>query len=77
MDKDKMRHLINIVYQYGNLIFVSDLNIKVQGRVLSHIFYREEYDILQFFAGNLVNDIAVFPTEEELDEIFVKITDNY
>ena len=77
MDKDKMRHLINIVYQYGNLIFVSDLNIKVQGRVLSHIFYREEYDILQFFAGNLVNDIAVSPTEEEFEEIFTKITDNY
>ena len=77
MDKDKMRHLINIVYQYGNLIFVSDLNIKVQGRVLSHIFYREEYDILQLFAGNLVIDIAVFPTEEEFEEIFAKITDNY
>ena len=80
MDKGKIHNLISIVEDYGGLIVVSDLGIKVQGSLLTHIFYNETYDILQFFAGDMVNDKyaeEIFPTEEEFEEIFVKITDNF
>ena len=80
MDKGKMHNLISIVEDYGGLIVVSDLGIKVQGSLLTHIFYNENTDTLQFFAGDMVNDKyaeEIFPTEEEFEEIFVKITDNF
>ena len=38
MDKGKMHNLISIVEDYGGLIVVSDLGIKVQGSLLTHIF---------------------------------------
>ena len=80
MDKGKIHNLISIVEDYGGLIVVSDLGIKVQGSLLTHIFYNENTDTLQFFAGDMVNDKyaeEIFPTEEEFEEIFVKITDNF
>lgn len=80
MNKDKMRNLISIVEDYGGLIVVSDLGIKVQGSLLTHIFYKEEYDTLQFFAGDMANDKdaeVVYPNEEEMETIFAEITDNF
>ena len=80
MDKGKMHNLISIVEDYGGLIVVSDLGIKVQGSLLTHIFYTEEYDTLQFFAGDMVNDKnaeEVFPNEEEMEAIYTEITDNF
>ena len=56
MDKGKIHSLIGIVYQYDNLISVPDLGIKVQGSLLTQIFYNEDTDTLQFFAGDIVND---------------------
>ena len=80
MDKGKMHNLISIVEDYGGLIVVSDLGIKVQGSLLTHIFYNEGTDTLQFFAGDMVNDKyaeEIFPTEEEFEEIFAQVTDNF
>ena len=80
MDKGKMHHLIGIVDEYGGSIIVSDLGIKAQGNLLTHIFYNEDSDILQFFAGDMVNDKyaeEIFPTEEEFEEIFAQVTDNF
>ena len=80
MGKGKMHHLIGIVYQYDNLISVPDLRIKVQGSLLTHIFYNESYDRLQFFAGDMVNDKdaeEVFPNEEEMETIYAEIADNF
>ena len=80
MDKGKMHYLIGIVYQYGGSLIVPDLCIKVQGSLLTHIMYNEDSDILQFFAGDLEEDDyveEVFPTEEELEEIFKEVTDNF
>lgn len=80
MDKGKMHYLIGIVYQYDGSLIVPDLDIKVQGCLLTHIMYNEDSDILQFFAGDLEEDDyveEVFPTEEELEEIFVQVTDNF
>ena len=80
MDKGKMHNLISIVEDYGGLIVVSDLGIKVQGSLLTHIFYKEEYDTLQFVAGDMVNDKnaeEVFPNEEEMEAIYTEITDNF
>ena len=80
MDKGKMNYLISIVDEYGGSIIVSDLGIKAQGNLLTHIFYNEDSDILQFFAGDMVNDKyaeEIFPTEEEFEEIFTQVTDNF
>ena len=80
MDKGKIRNLISIVEDYGGLIVVSDLGIKVQGSLLTHIFYNEDTDTLQFFAGDIVNDKnaeEVFPNEEEMEAIYTEITDNF
>lgn len=80
MDKGKMHYLIGIVYQYDGSLIVPDLDIKVQGNLLTHIMYNEDSDILQFFAGDLEEDDyveEVFPTEEELEEIFKEVTDNF
>lgn len=80
MNKSKINNLISIVEDYGGLIVVSDLGIKVQGSLLTHIFYKEEYDTLQFFVGDMVNDKdaeEVFPNEEEMETIYAEITDNF
>ena len=80
MGKGKMNYLISIVDEYGGSIIVSDLGIKAQGNLLTHIFYNEDSDILQFFAGDMVNDKyaeEIFPTEEEFEEIFAQVTDNF
>ena len=80
MDKGKMHHLIGIVYQYDNLISVPDLGIKVQGSLLTHIFYNETYDILQFFAGDMVNVTdaeEVFPNEEDMETLYTELADNF
>ena len=80
MDKGKMHYLIGSVYQYGGSLIVPDLDIKVQGNLLTHIMYNEDSDILQFFAGDLEEDDyveEVFPTDEELEEIFKEVTDNF
>ena len=75
-----MHYLIGIVYQYGGSLIVPDLEIKVQGNLLTHIMYNEDSDILQFFAGDLEEDDyveEVFPTDEELEKIFKEVTDNF
>ena len=80
MDKGKIHNLISIVEDYGGLIVVSDLGIKVQGSLLTHIFYNENTDTLQFFAGDMVNDKyaeEIFPNEEEMETIYAEITDNF
>ena len=80
MDKGKMHYLIGIVYQYGDSLIVPDLDIKIQGNLLTHIMYNEDSDILQFFAGDLEEDDyveEVFPTDEKLEEIFKKVTNNF
>ena len=80
MDKGKIHNLISIVEDYGGLIVVSDLGIKVQGSLLTHIFYNENTDTLQFFAGDMVNDKyaeEIFPNEEEMETIYAEIADNF
>lgn len=80
MNKNKLRKLINIVDEYDGSIIVTDLDIKVQGNLLTHIMYNEDSNILQFFAGDMEEDEyaeEVFPTEEEMETIYEEITDNF
>lgn len=80
MDKSKMHDLISIVDEYGGLIVVEDLDIVVGNSLITHIFYNEDTDTLQFFAGDMVNDKyaeEVFPNEEEMETIYAEITDNF
>lgn len=80
MGKSKMHDLISIVDEYGGLIVVEDLDIVVGNSLITHIFYNEGTDTLQFFAGDMVNDKyaeEVFPTEEEMETIYAEITDNF
>lgn len=80
MNKNKVRKLINIVDEYDGSIIVTDLDIKVQGNLLTHIMYNEDSDILQFFAGDMEEDEyaeEVFPTEEEMETIYEEVTNNF
>ena len=80
MDKNKMHDLISIVDEYGGLIVVEGLDIIVGNCLITHIFYNEDTDTLQFFAGDMVNDKyaeEVFPNEEEMETIYAEITDNF
>lgn len=80
MDKGKMHYLIGIVYQYGGSLIVPDLEIIVQGNLLTHIMYNEDSDILQFFAGDLEEDDyveEVFPSETEFETIYKEVLDNF
>ena len=80
MGKSKMHDLISIVDEYGGLIVVEDLDIVVGNSLITHIFYNEDTDTLQFFAGDMVNDKyaeEVFPNEEEMETIYAEITDNF
>ena len=80
MGKNKMHDLISIVDEYGGLIVVEDLDIVVGNSLITHIFYNEDTDTLQFFAGDMVNDKyaeEVFPNEEEMETIYAEITDNF
>ena len=80
MDKSKKHDLISIVDEYGGLIVVEDLDIVVGNSLITHIFYNEDTDTLQFFAGDMVNDKyaeEVFPNEEEMETIYAEITDNF
>ena len=75
-----MHDLISIVDEYGGLIVVEDLDIVVGNSLITHIFYNEDTDTLQFFAGDMVNDKyaeEVFPNEEEMERIYAEITDNF
>lgn len=75
-----MHDLISIVDEYGGLIVVEDLDIVVGNSLITHIFYNEDTDTLQFFAGDMVNDKyaeEVFPNEEEMETIYAEITDNF
>ena len=75
-----MHDLISIVDEYGGLIVVEDLDIVVGNSLITHIFYNEGTDTLQFFAGDMVNDKyaeEVFPNEEEMETIYAEITDNF
>lgn len=80
MGKSKMHDLISIVDEYGGLIVVENLDIVVGNSLITHIFYNEDTDTLQFFAGDMVNDKyaeEVFPNEEEMETIYAEITDNF
>lgn len=81
MDKGQMHIFIGIVYEYGDLLIISDYDFKIGGRtLLTHIYYNEDEDKLQFFAGDIFEDKhaeEVFPTDAELDEIFNIVVNDF
>jgi hypothetical protein len=78
--KNKIKELISIILEYGEYIVVSDLDIKVQGCILTHLYYNEETDTLHYFSGDIVEDKyaeELFPNEKEFEEIYEEITDAF
>lgn len=76
--KDKMTNLIDILNEYGGLLEVIDFNLVVQGCLLTHIYYNEESDKIQYFAGDIVEDKyseELFPTDEEFDKIYDSVVE--
>lgn len=72
--------LINILEEYDNLLVVTDLEIKVQGALLTHIFYDTESGKVKFFAGDIVEDDyaeELFPGESELQMICNELEENF
>ena len=76
--KDKITNLIDILNEYGGLLEVIDFNLVVQGCLLTHIYYNEESDKIQYFAGDIVEDKyseELFPTDEEFDKIYDSVVE--
>lgn len=73
-----MTNLIDILNEYEGLLEVTDFNLVVQGCLLTHICYNEEYDKIQYFAGDIVEDDyaeELFPTDEEFDKIYDSVVE--
>jgi hypothetical protein len=78
--KTKMANLIDILNEYEGLLNITDFNLVVQGCLLTHIWYNEEFDKIQYFAGDIVEDDyaeELFPTDEEFDKIYYLVVEIY
>ena len=76
--KDKMTNLIDILNEYEGLLEVIDFNLVVQGCLLTHIYYNEDFETVHFFAGDVVIDEyseELFPTDEEFDKIYESVVE--
>lgn len=76
--KTKITNLIDILNEYDGLLGVIDFNLVVQGCLLTHIYYNEESDKIQYFAGDIVEDKyseELFPTNEEFDKIYDSVVE--
>lgn len=76
--KTKIANLIDILNEYEGLLNITDFNLVVQGCLLTHIWYNEEYDKIQYFAGDIVEDDyaeELFPTDEEFDKIYESVVE--
>lgn len=76
--KTKMANLIDILNEYEGLLNITDFNLVVQGCLLTYICYNEEYDKIQYFAGDIVEDDyaeELFPTDEEFDKIYESVVE--
>ena len=76
--KTKITNLIDILNEYEGLLNITDFNLVVQGCLLTHIWYNEEYDKIQYFAGDIVEDDyaeELFPTDEEFDKIYDSVVE--
>jgi hypothetical protein len=78
--KTKIANLIDILNEYEGLLNITDFNLVVQGCLLTHIYYNEEFDKIQYFAGDIVEDHyaeELFPTDEEFDKIYNLVVEIY
>lgn len=76
--KTKMTNLIDILNEYDGLLNITDFNLVVQGCLLTHIYYNEDSDKIQYFAGDIVEDKyseELFPTDEEFDKIYDSVVE--
>ena len=76
--KDKMTNLIDILNEYEGLLNITDFNLVVQGCLLTHIYYNEDFETVHFFAGDIVEDKyseELFPTDEEFDKIYDSVVE--
>lgn len=75
-----LQDLVSILNEYDNLLVVTDLEIKVQGATLTHIFYDIKSEKVRFFTGDIVEDDhaeELFPTESELQVIYNELEKNF
>lgn len=78
--KTKMTNLIDILNEYEGLLNITDFNLVVQGCQLTHIYYNDEFDKIQYFAGDIVEDDyaeELFPTDEEFNKIYDLVVEIY
>ena len=80
MNKVQMLILKDILYEYDNQLVISDLELVVQGNIVTDVVWDEETDEIHFFCGNMYKDEyaeEVFPNEQELNTIYTEIVTNY
>jgi hypothetical protein len=78
--KTKMTNLIDILNEYEGLLNITDFNLVVQGCLLTHIWYNEDFETVHFFAGDVVVDEysgELFPTDEEFNKIYDLVVEIY
>lgn len=69
-----------ILQEYDNLICIEDWGEKIGGMLLTHIFYSEDEDTINFFCGDIVEDDyaeQVFPNEQEKKILYSRIIDDF
>lgn len=80
MNKGQEHILKRLVYEYGDRIDIEDAEIVAQGSVVTSIVWNEDTDKLEFYAGDFETDKnaeQIFPNEDELNEIFDYVVDNF
>ena len=78
--KAKMTNLIDILNEYEGLLNIINFNLVVQGCLLTHIYYNEDFETVHFFAGDVVIDEyseELFPTDEEFNKIYDLVVEIY
>lgn len=76
----KMTNLIDILNEYEGLLNIINFNLVVQGCLLTHIYYNEDFETIHFFAGNIVDDEyaeELFPTDDEFNKIYDLVVEIY
>lgn len=80
MNKGQEHVLKGLIYEYGDRIDIEDAEIVAQGSVVTSIVWNEDTDKLEFYAGDFETDKnaeQIFPNEDELNEIFDYVVNNF
>ena len=80
MDKRQKDILKELVYEYGDSMVIEDGEIVGKGSLITSVVWNEDTDEPEFYAGDMETDKyaeRIFPNEDEFNEIFDYVVDNF